>query len=259
MTVIQLDLFDETFDRNLTHKVCEGNFNAKNSYIETMVSAYRILDRLTNRSYIGVSIEPATRIATHKKGKTSNKDLNELMKHRPNDVQFEIIEEFFDSQYKSNDPESRAVQIEAFLIQVYDAIENGMNTALLFHHDYRDVSYWKEVLTDKLFDIYSVANHDLLNKRSVRNLYARPKMRKNNFPTNKEFKVWATDYLLELETKGIKVFVLAQELENIDRSNLFRFMRQQDYGAVSTRKVAAFLKKLENHLGLPCRNFPIEF
>lgn len=259
MSVTQLSLFNEEANKVVEKEFIDTNINSKNSHIESMVSAYRILDKLTNRSYIGISIDPISRMSVHKKGKTSNKDLNNLMKQRPDDVQFEIIEEFLDPMYKSNNPESRAVRIEAFLIQVYDSIENGMNTALMFHHDYKDSAFWKEVLTDKLHDIYSVANHDLLNFRSRRNLYARTNSRKNNNPSNVEFKLWATEYMLELESKGIKVFVLAQELEKIDRSNLFRFLRQKDYGAVSDRKISSFIRKLENQFGMPHRVFSIEF
>lgn len=128
MTIVQLNLFGEIIGDEVNNEVDESNLNTKNSYIEATVSAYRILDKLTNQSYIGVSIDPATRLSTHKKGKTSNKVLNKLMNERPDDVQFEIIDEFFDPMYKTNDTESRAVKIEAFLIQVYDSIENGMNT-----------------------------------------------------------------------------------------------------------------------------------
>ena len=258
MSIIQLNLFGEIIGDEVNNEVNESNLNTKNSYIEATVSAYRILDKLTNQSYIGVSINPATRLSTHKKGKTSNKVLNKLMNERPDDVQFEIIDEFFDPMYKTNDSESRAVKIEAFLIQVYDSIENGMNTALIFHHDYTDVSFWEEVLSPKLYDIYLVANHELLNTRSIRNLYLKPKIRKNNKPFEKEYKEWAAEYLLSLESKGIKIYSLSKQLAKIDRSNLFRFIRKKDYGAVSAKRISKLLLKIENHLGIPHREVPIK-
>lgn len=257
MSIIQLSLFEE-MELDYEKHDSVGDINAKNSYIEATVSAYRILDKLTNRSYIGVSIDPATRLSTHKKGKTSNKELNKLMNERPDDVQFEIIDEFFDPTYKSNDSESRASKIEAFLIQVYDSIQNGMNSVLIFHHDYTDVSFWKDVLTPKLFDIYLVANHELLNIRSQKNKYLKVNSRKNNKPDEKEYKKWASEYLVELESKGIKTFVLAQKLSKIDRRNLYRFIRQEDYGAISARKLSLFLTKLEKHLNIPHKAFPMQ-
>ena len=259
MSIIQLNLFGEIIDDKANIKVAERKLNAKNSYIETMVSVYRILDKLTNRSYIGVSIDPATRLSTHRKGKASNKLVNKLMNERPEDVQFEIIDEFFDPMYKSNGSECRAVKIEAFLIQVYDSIENGMNTALVFHHDYTDMPYWKEVLTPKLYDIYSVANHELLNTRLLKNLYLKPSIRKNNYPLEKDYKEWACEYLLSLESKGIKIYILSMQLAKIDRSNLFRFIRKNDYGAVSAKRISNLLLKIEEHLGIAHQEFPIEF
>lgn len=257
MSVTQLSLFNDEAKKVVEEKFIDANINSKNSHIESLVSAYRILDRLTNRSYIGVSIDPSIRMSVHKKGKTSNKELKELMNKRPHDAQFDIIEEFFDPMYRSNHPDSRATKIESFLIQVYDAIENGMNTALMFHHDYKDDTFWKEVLTDKLYDIYSVANHDLLNTRSNRNYSSKQIIRKNNKPYHKELKLWMVEYILELELKGIKVISLAKQLAKIDRSNLFKLMRREDFGAVSDRKLAKFIKDLEEHLEIPKREFPL--
>lgn len=60
ISIIQLNLLGELIRDEVNNEVDENNLNTKNTYIEATVIAYRILDKLTNRSYIGVSIEPAT-------------------------------------------------------------------------------------------------------------------------------------------------------------------------------------------------------
>ena len=44
----------------------------------------------------------------------------------------------------------------------------------------------------------------------------------------------------------------------IDRSNLFRFIRKMDYGAVSAKRISKLLLKIEDHLGIPHREVPIK-
>jgi len=57
------------------------------------------------------------------------------MNKRTDDVQFEIIDEFFSPIYISLDFGSRASKIDVFQIQVYDSIQIEINSVLIFHHD----------------------------------------------------------------------------------------------------------------------------
>ena len=255
MPIIQLSLFEEKTSKdskNSTRK-CK---KPTNSYISTRVTAYRITDRKTDRSYIGVSMEPEVRFAIHKKGFLSNKEMNDLMSSRPEDAVYQKIEEFDDPSYRVNGKKSRAIKIEAFLIQYYNTIENGMNTALIFHHDYSDTIFWKEVLTPKMYENYIMADKSLLNQRSLKYYSNKQTQRQNKKPYYKEVKIWIVDYLKEIESKEIKVGVLAEKIGKIDRHNLFKLMNREDYGAVSFKKLFHFIRELEDYIGIPHRDFP---
>jgi len=258
MSITQLSLFEEkVVMKKLKSK--KQFLNSTNSHVDTKVTAYRIIDKKTNRSYIGVSMELGVRLATHKKGVHSNKELNELMNTRPEDVEYERIEEFDDPNYKVNSQNSRATKIESYLIQYYNTIENGMNTALYFHYDYTDISFWKEVLTPRMYENYIMADKSLLNQRSLKYYSNKQVVRQNNKPYNKEIKIWIIDYIRELENRGIKVYVLAETIGKIDRHNLFKLMNRDDYGAVSNKKLICFIRKLEDQVGIPQRDFPNPF
>lgn len=255
MSITQLGLFEEKVSKKSVNSTTES-VDPTNSNVITKVTAYRIIDKKTNRSYIGVSMELGVRLATHKKGIHSNKELNELMNTRPEDVEYERIEEFDDPNYKVNNQNSRATKIESYLIQYYNTIENGMNNALYFHYDYTNVSFWKEVLTPRMYENYIMADKSLLNQRSLKYYSSKQATRQNKKPYNKEIKIWIIDYIRELENRGIKVYVLAETIGKIDRHNLFKLMNRDDYGAVSNKKLFCFIRKLEDQVGIPQRDFP---
>ena len=255
MQTFQLSLFEEVTLKE-SKKATKNRSKPTDSYVSTKVTAYRITDRKTDRSYIGVSMEPEVRFATHKKGFLSNKELNDLMSSRAEDAIYEKIEEFDDPFYRVNSKKSRATRIEAFLIQYYNTIENGMNTALFFHHDYFDTTFWKRVLTPKMYENYIMADKSLLNQRSLKYYSNKQTQRQNKKPNYKEVKIWIVDYLKEIESKEIKVSVLAEKIGKIDRHNLFKLMNREDYGAVSFKKLFYFIRMLEDYIGIPHRDFP---
>ena len=255
MQTFQLSLFEEKMSKD-SKKQKSMSLKPNSNYVSTKVTAYRITDIKTERSYIGVSMEPEVRFATHKKGFLSNNELNELMSSRPEDALYEKIEEFDDPSYRVNGKKSRAIRIEAFLIQYYNTIENGMNTALIFHHDYSDTTFWKEVLTPKMYENYIMADKSLLNQRSLKYYSNKQTQRQNKKPYYKEVKIWIVDYLKEIESKEIKVGVLAEKIGKIDRHNLFKLMNREDYGAVSFKKLFHFIRELEDYIGIPHRDFP---
>ena len=255
MPIQQLSLFEEKVKKE-SSKTTKKRPKPRNADVSIKVTTYRISDRKTDRSYIGVSMEPDVRFATHKKGFLSNKELNDLMSSRPNDVVYEKIEEFDDPFYRANIKESRAIKIEAFLIQYYNTIEHGMNTTLIFHHDYFDTDFWKEILTQKMYENYIMADKSLLNQRSLKHCTVKKNTRQNKRPVHKEGKIWIIEYLKELDSLEIKVAVLAKKIGNIDRVNLFKLMNQEDYGSVSFKKLLNFVRKLEKHLSIPQRDLP---
>ena len=244
---------EETIHDDLK-QVFEHLVNQENS---NLVYTYMMFDVKNNKYYIGISIEPYNRYQNYLSGRNSNSEFLQEVGSREEDFKFEIVDSFVDDNYSPSSKKCRATFIESFLINYYDCINNGYNKVLRLHHDYNDTKFWKEVLTDKLFLLYASSNHNLLNERSIEH-YTKIdySISRNNKPRNVNYKRWAISYLKELSDKGIRIYRYGNELGNIDRSNLFRLIKRNNYGSIGSARIHQFIRKLENHLQLPKRECP---
>lgn len=225
---------------------------------QSLVFTYMLFDQKFNKYYIGISKEPYTRYQNYLSGRNSNAEFLHEVNTREEDFKFVIIDKFSVKNYNVKDIQSRAEIIESFLINYYDCMENGYNKTLFFHHDYTDKKFWRSVLTDKIFALYLSSNHDLLNLRSLK--YRSGKntttIPSNSKPKDVAYKRWAIDYLNELEEKGISIYIYGKQLENLDRTNLFRLVKKNSFSSIGSRRLHRFIRSLEEHLSLQKRKCP---
>ena len=258
MVYQQLSLLPGSYPEETTYDDFTSVLKHQNSQENSnVVYTYMMLDTKNNKYYIGISIEPYIRYQNYLKGKNSNSEFLREVANRNGDFEFEIIDSFLDNNYSPSSKKCRAAYVESFLINYYDCISNGYNKVLRFHHDYNDITFWKQILTDKLYSLYVSSNHELLNERSIKHCSKLDySVAKNNYAKNVDHKRWAMSYLRELNEKGISIYFYGKELDNIDRSVLFRFIKRDNYGSIGSLRVHQFIRKLEVYLGLPKRECP---
>lgn len=249
----QLTLFYLPEETSSIVKVKTNNYQDSGN---TIVYIYYLHDHGTNTYYIGVSKEPYARYQAYLSFKHNNPELKKAMKERPNDFEFVIVEEFKDTHYRRNNPDCISIQIESFYMDFYNSILNGYNVPRMFTHDYHDLEFWKGILPPKSLNFYLTSNLDLLNDRASETA-TKSYTCSNNKPTNIEIYNWCVDYLLELNVKGIKIYLFAKSISNIDRSNLYRFITGKNVKCLSESRVYNFIRDLEKELGLEKRPDPV--
>lgn len=250
-----LPLMPELLDAD---DVIEANSQERVSHpVDTIVSIYQIFDRVSNKFYVGISIRPYMRYSSHMSGESETSILSKEMKKRPDDFFFTIVEQFNDANYNPNSPNCRASMIEAFLINYHNAVTEGYNRTLRFHHDYTDEAFWEEVLPPKLLGYYKTANHNLLNERSLKECsrkdYSIPATIN---PSDLFYKNWAIDYLNEMYSNGIPIYILAKKLNGMSRSSLSRLIKKDNYSAVSSKRIHQVIRAIEEQIGLPKKEYP---
>lgn len=252
--VKQFSLFINAEDKSA--KTSETDSNTTELTEEAILSVYILHDKKLNIYYVGVSKEPYGRYQAYLSKKHKNRKLIKAMTDHPKDIEFTIIEEFFDPYYKRNDPKCRGVQVESFLMDFYNSILNGYNKSRMFTHDYHDIEFWSEILPPKVLEYFNTSDHNLLNDRANRTATT-PYRTRNNPPKNKEIYDWTVEYILDLEKRGIPVQVLAKRMDNIHHSNLYRYIKGTHRHSVSVKRIYQFLRNLENELELLKRPDPI--
>ncbi len=252
----QLSLFPSDsekspLDRFVQDSVSSVTINDVNETNETVVYVYSIYDPETKKRYVGISQYPDYRLRTYQKGaKCANSAFKSICNDRWDSLSKDIICKFVDYNYVATNPKCRARIIEAFVINFFNAIDNGFNKYLGFHHDYYDADFWEDILPEELVMLYQSCDPKVLNERSEKHVRNISVDKVGNEVKHLEFKEWAVDYLITMKNNSVKVQKLAHELMGLDRSNFHRTINNRLYNRMSARTLYKLIRRIEQELNI---------
>lgn len=218
------------------------------------ISVYVIEDIVSQKKYVGISVDPLGRIASHLSG-NGNTEIYKELKNRRADFEYRVLDSFIDNDFTPSNTHSIAYHVEALMIAFYDSLRSGYNTKFYINSDFTDESFWLSILPENFKKFYINSDKEQLNRNIKNSIPKKYHLKINNNTSifyDVRLKILYRRKLQELIDKKILVFILAQELCNIHRSQLNRFMQGMN-GALKTKRIAELIDKIENHLDIAHR------
>lgn len=248
---IKFELEDsKQFNTIINNEETQSSSAIKNIYI------YVIEDIVSQKKYVGISMDPLGRIASHFSG-YGNTELFKEITDRRSDFEYRVLESFIDNEFSPSNTNSLAYHVEALMIAFYDSIRSGYNTKFYIKSDFTDESFWLSILPDNFKKFYINSDKKQLNKNIESSLPKKYHLKINCNNNESAFydvrlKIIYRKKLKELLDKKILVYILAKDLCNIHRSQINRFMRGMN-GALKINRIAELIEKIEEYLDIAHR------
>ena len=218
------------------------------------ISIYVIEDIVSQKKYVGISMDPLGRIASHFSGNGSTELFRDISDRR-SDFEYRVLESFIDNEFSPSNTNSLAYHVEALMIAFYDSIRSGYNTKFYIKSDFTDETFWLSILPDNFKKFYLNSNKKTLNENIQNYLPSKYIMRMNDFKSpwyEVESKRLYRKHLQSLIDKKIPIYAYAKNFCNINRSQLHRFMKGMS-GALRTTRLAELVEKIEDYLDVAHR------
>ena len=249
----QIQLVLEDSERFKTNLIIE---ETKPSTSFKEISIYVIEDIVSQKKYVGISMDPLGRIASHFSGNGSTELFKDISDRR-SDFEYRVLESFIDNEFSPSNTNSLAYHVEALMIAFYDSIRSGYNTKFYIKSDFTDESFWLSLLPDNFKKFYINSDKEQLNRNIESSLPKKYHLKINCNNNESAFydvrlKIIYRKKLKELLDKKILVYILAKDLCNIHRSQINRFMRGMN-GALKTNRIAELIEKIEEYLDIAHR------
>lgn len=248
---IKLELEDSTqFNTIINIEETQSSSAIKKIYI------YVIEDIVSQKKYVGISMDPLGRIASHLSG-SGNTELYKEYKNRRSDFEYRVLESFTDNDFSPSNTKSVAYHVEALMIAFYDSIRSGYNTKFYINSDFTNELFWLSILPENFKKFYINSDKEQLNKNIISSIPKKYNLKINSDNSESVFydvrlKRIYRKKLKELFDKKILVYILAQDLCSIHRSQLNRFMQGMN-GALKTKRIADLIERIEEHLDVEHR------